>query len=51
MEIGLGKKISKQIQREKRLLIEQSEKVDELPKKKNYRMRAHCNVLANVEFD
>lgn len=36
MEIGVGKKISKQVQMEKRLRIEQEEKIEELPKKKNY---------------
>lgn len=51
MTENLSKKIKKEKQDEKRAKIEQKEKIDELPKKKNYRMRAHCNVLADVEFE
>ena len=35
---------------EKKKRIEQKEQIEELPKKKHYRMRAHCNVLSDTPF-
>ena len=35
---------------DKKKRVEEKEKIEEIPRKKFYRMRAHCNVLSDTAF-